>query len=273
MSERRNAENRNREKRSDPQESSDSIKENAMHSRIAVTVLMLLGIVSLTACAQRTQTKPVSQEASVPATKPAEAKAHDFDRWEKEISAYEKADREKMPAKGGVLFIGSSTVRMWKTLDKDFPGYNVINRGFGGSQIVDSTHFAERIIFPYEPKMIFLRAGGNDIHAGKSAKRVFDEYKAFVTKIHGRLPKTQIAYIALCPAPSRWAERDANKALNELVKEFSKNRPYLKYVETYDMSLTADGQAREELFLPDRLHFNAEGYKILADRVRPFMPK
>lgn len=244
-----------------------------MRSGIAAVTIVWFGIVLLAACAEQTQTQPSVQSVAAPATKPAEAKAHDFDRWEKEISAFEKSDREKMPAKGGVLFIGSSTVRMWKTLDKDFPGCNVINRGFGGSQIVDSTHFAERVIFPYEPKMVLLRAGGNDIHAGKSAAQVFEEYKAFVAKIHARLPKTQIAYIALCPAPSRWAERDANKALNESVKEYSKTRPYLKYVETYDMSLTPDGQAREELFLPDRLHFNAEGYKLLADRVRPFMPK
>lgn len=227
------------------------------------------GIVVLAACGERVRPQTPSQGGLASTTRPA----HDFDRWEKEISAYEKADREKMPPKGGVLFIGSSTIRLWKTLDEDFPRYNVVNRGFGGSQIVDSTHFAERIIFPYEPRMIFLRAGGNDIHAGKSATQVFEEYKAFVDKVHARLPKTQIAYIALCPAPSRWGERDANKALNELVKRYTRTRPYLRYVEAYDMSLTRDGQAREELFVADRLHFNAEGYRLLAERVRPFMPK
>ena len=249
------------------------MKGNRMRRGIVAVTVLWFGLDFLPACAEQTQTQPSAPSVVVPATKVAEAKARDFDMWEKEISAYEKADREKMPAKGGILFIGSSTVRMWKTLDQDFPGHNVINRGFGGSQIVDSTHFAERVIFPYEPKMVFLRAGGNDIRAGKSAAQVFEDYKAFVAKIHARLPETQIAYIALCPAPSRWTDRDANKALNESVKDYSKTRPYLRYVETYDMSLTPDGQAREELFLPDRLHFNAEGYKLLADRVRPFLPK
>ncbi len=99
--------------------------------------------------------------------------AEDLHRWEKEISAFEQADRTSPPPKGALLFIGSSTIRLWKTLTQDFPNHTVINRGFGGSQIADSTHFAERIIFPYQPRMILLRAGGNDIHAGKSSRTRF----------------------------------------------------------------------------------------------------
>lgn len=98
--------------------------------------------------------------------------AADFERWEKEIAAYEHADRTSSPPQGGLLFIGSSTIRLWNTLAQDFPQHRVINRGFGGSQIADSTHFAERIIFPFAPRMILLRAGGNDIHAGKSPELV-----------------------------------------------------------------------------------------------------
>jgi lysophospholipase L1-like esterase len=182
-------------------------------------------------------------------------------------------DRSTPPPKGGVLFIGSSTIRRWKTLQDDFPGRQVMNRGFGGSQIADSTHFAERIIFPYEPRMILLRAGGNDIHAGKSPEQVFADYRAFVHKVHARLPNTRIAYIATCPAPVRWEERDATKTLNALVEKYTRRHAYLKYIETYDMSVAPDGQPRRELFVADQLHFNAAGYKILADRVRPYLPK
>lgn len=87
---------------------------------------------------------------------------HNFAKWEKEISSYEQLDRTNPPPQRAVLFIGSSTIRLWKSLPQDFPKQNVINRGFGGSEIVDSTHFAERIIFPYKPRKILLRAGGND---------------------------------------------------------------------------------------------------------------
>src|SRR3954447_19918357 len=94
--------------------------------------------------------------------------AHNFDKWEREISAYEKSDRTNPPPKHAIVFIGSSTIRRWTTLATDFPAQQVINRGFGGSAILDSTHFAERVIFPYEPRIVVLRAGGNDLWAGES---------------------------------------------------------------------------------------------------------
>src|SRR5213079_3617807 len=87
------------------------------------------------------------------------AMPHDFARWEPEIAAYEKADQANPPPKGAILFIGSSTIRLWSTLHQDFPQHKVINRGIGGSEIADATHFADRVIFPYEPRQIFLRAG------------------------------------------------------------------------------------------------------------------
>src|SRR5947207_206800 len=109
---------------------------------------------------------------------------HDFSKWESEIAAFEQGDRTNPPPKGAILFMGSSTIRLWKTLARDFPDHQVINRGFGGSKIADSTHFADRIIFPYQPRAIFLRAGGNDIHAGKSSEQTFADFKEFVAKIH-----------------------------------------------------------------------------------------
>jgi lysophospholipase L1-like esterase len=205
-------------------------------------------------------------------TRPATTRAaHNFARWEKAIAAYEIADKANPPPKGGVLFIGSSTIRMWKSLARDFPEHTVINRGFGGSQIVDSTHFADRLIFPHEPKTVVLRAGGNDIHAGKSVEQVFNDYTDFVKTVRAKLPDAQVVYISMSPAPARWDERHANKELNERIRQFSEQTPGLKYVETYDTTLTPDGRAREELFIADKLHFNEAGYKVLAERVRPVL--
>ena len=198
---------------------------------------------------------------------------HDFGKWEKEISAYEASDKTNPPPKGALLFIGSSTIRMWKTLPQDFPNAKVINRGFGGSQIVDSTHFAERVIFPYEPSKVFLRAGGNDLWAGKSAEEVFGDFKEFVAKVHGKLPKTEIVFISLSPSIARWKQSDKEKAVNTMVQDFVKRNPGVKYIETYPLPLGPDGRPRSELFLADKLHFNAEGYKLLAACVRPFVEK
>lgn len=221
-------------------------------------------VTALPACSSM---KPAEKNNSA-ATQAAGVKEHNFARWEKEMSAFEAQDKVSPPAKGGIVFIGSSTVKRWKTLEADFPGLPVINRGFGGSQIVDSTHFAERIIFPYEPRMVVLRAGGNDIHAGKSAEQVYQDYRDFVKKVHARLPKATIVYISTCPTPSRWAERDATKTCNSLIESYSKRHRYLKYVETYDTVLGPDGQPRPELFVADRLHLSPEGYRLMVERVR-----
>ena len=197
---------------------------------------------------------------------------HNFDQWEKEIAAYEAADKTNPPPKGGILFIGSSTIRLWKTLAEDFPHHQVINRGFGGSEIADSTHFAERIIFPYEPKQVFLRAGGNDIHNGRLPDEVAGDFAEFVRVVHAKLPKTEIVYIPVSPAPSRWGENDKYRALNKKIRKIALHSPHTSYIDCYDVSLTRDGQARPELFVADQLHFNADGYKLLTERVRPYLP-
>jgi lysophospholipase L1-like esterase len=199
--------------------------------------------------------------------------AHNFEKWEKEISAYERMDVTNPPPKDALVFIGSSTILRWRTLAQDFPKHQVINRGFGGSEIVDSTHFAGRIIFPYQPRMVFLRAGGNDLWAGKSVEQVVADYKEFVARVHAKLPEADMVFISLSPSPARWTQRDKEKAVNTLIEEYTKQTPRLKYIEDYDMVLGADGKVRPELFVEDKLHFNAEGYKLLVERVRPYLPK
>ncbi len=203
------------------------------------------------------------------ATLRAEPAAHHFAKWEKEIGAFEKTDLAKPPPQGGVIFTGSSTIRMWTSLARDFPQVPVINRGFGGSEIVDATHFAPRIIFPYAPRAVYLRAGGNDLWAGRPVAAVFADFKDFVTTVHAKLPATDIIYISISPCASRWKQAGLNKELNQLIADYVKGQPHLRYIETYDIALGADGQPRPELFLGDKLHFNAEGYKLLAERVRP----
>jgi lysophospholipase L1-like esterase len=199
-------------------------------------------------------------------------KANDSSRWEKDIAAFEAQDKANPPPKGALLFIGSSTIVRWKTLAQDYPEHKTINRGFGGSQIADSTEFADRVIVPYAPRAVFLRAGGNDLNAGKSVDQVFTDYKDFVAKVHGKLPETNIFFISLSPSIARWKQADKEKALNVLIKDYIAGKPHLKYIETYDMVLGADGQPRAELFVEDKLHFNADGNKLLAERVRPHLP-
>jgi lysophospholipase L1-like esterase len=196
---------------------------------------------------------------------------HNFVRWEGEISAYEKMDATNPPPAGVFVFTGSSTIGRWKTLAQDFPGSPVLNRGFGGSEIVDATHFADRIIFPYAPSKIFLRAGGNDLWAGKSPEEVFADFQEFVARVHARLPASEIIFISLSPSLARWSQHDSEKAVNTMIADFVRQKSYLKYIETYDLPLGADGQPRPELFVADKLHFSPAGYQLLAERVRPYV--
>ncbi len=202
---------------------------------------------------------------------PGAETSHDFAKWEQEISAYEKSDLTNPPPRGGIEFIGSSMIRRWTTLAQDFPGRPVFNRGFGGSEVVDSTHFAPRIVFPYAPRVIFFRAGGNDLWAGKSPEQVFADFQEFTAVVHAQLPATKIFFIAWNPTPSRWKQHEQEKELNRRVKDFAGQTPHLKYIETYDLPLGPDGWPRPELFVADQLHFNAAGYQLLADRVRPYL--
>ena len=193
---------------------------------------------------------------------------HNFARWEKEVAAYEASDRTNAPLKGGNVFIGSSTVRLWKTLPQDLPSLQPINRGFGGSDIEDATHFADRIIFPYLPKNVFLRAGGNDLWNGKSPEEVFVHFKEFVEAIQTRLPRTEVTFISLSPSLARWSQAQREKKLNELIAAYVRSKSRVNYIETYDMPLGKDGKPRAELFVSDKLHFNEAGYKLFAERLR-----
>jgi lysophospholipase L1-like esterase len=161
-----------------------------------------------------------------------------------------------------VLFIGSSSIRFWKTLQADFPQYRVLNRGFGGSHIADCTHFAERIVIPYRPSVIILHAGSNDLAAGKSPEQVFADYKAFVAKAREALPDTPIAFLGINPTPARWSLADKQQETNRLIREYVAGKKGLAFIDDWDALLGPDGRPREDLHVHDRLHPNAAGYKI-----------
>lgn len=198
-------------------------------------------------------------------------KPHDFAKWEKAIAAFEAKDRTNSPPTNAILFVGSSTIVLWKNLTNDFPAHRVINRGFGGSEVVDVTHFADRIVFPYQPRAIFFRSGGNDIAAGKTPENVFADFTNFVAVVHARLPKVEIYFLAWNETISRWDKRDKEAVYNRLVKDYAATTPQLHFIPMDGMVLGSDGQPRPELYRSDKLHFSAEGYKLLVERVRPFV--
>jgi len=190
--------------------------------------------------------------------------------WEKAIQAFEEQDLKQKPEPGSVLFLGSSSIRMWNTAQA-FPETKTINRGFGGSQVADAVNFADRIAIPYKPRMVVFYAGDNDIASGKSADQVLDDFKAFVKKILMQLPETRIAFIAIKPSPARWKHFETQKKANSLVEEFAKSDERLDYIDIVKPMLGDDGQPRGELFQKDNLHLNADGYELWTQTVKPYL--
>lgn len=191
-------------------------------------------------------------------------------RWEKTIQAFEEQDAENAPPKGEIVFIGSSSIRMWKT-DEDFPEFTIINRGFGGSQTADSVEFAERIAIPYAPRLVVLYAGDNDIAAGKLPEEVFEDTKTFFALIHAALPKTRIAYIAIKPSLARWSLVDKMRETNALIRAHTETDSRLQFINIDSPMLGDDGKPRAELFLNDGLHLTREGYDLWNSIIRPYL--
>jgi lysophospholipase L1-like esterase len=204
-------------------------------------------------------------------TPPEQARTNAL-KFTKEIVAYEESDKTNAPPKHGIIFIGSSSIRRWTNLVTDFPKHPVINRGFGGSQICDSVTYAERLVFPHEPDQIIFYAGGNDIHAGKKPDMVFADFKAFVAKVHQKLPKTHIDFISIAPNPARWSEMDDVKALNKMVEDFTKTDKRLGFINVYPHMLGEDGMPKD-IYVADRLHMNPKGYEIWKGIVEPRLLK
>jgi lysophospholipase L1-like esterase len=194
-----------------------------------------------------------------------------FEKWEKAIAALEAQDAKSPPPSNAVLFAGSSSIRLWD-LKKSFSDLATINRGFGGSQIVDSTHFAPRLIHKQKPHTIVFYAGDNDLASGKSPAQVAADFKAFASAVHQELPRARIIFIAIKPSVARAKLFDKQKEANALIESFCKQDERLKYLDVVTPMLT-DGQPRAELFVKDGLHLNPMGYELWTKLLQPHLER
>lgn len=228
------------------------------HARFPLSILLML----LLSC----EALPAAEPAS-PAASPAVSR---FEKWEPSIRKFEEQDAANPPPCGGIVFVGSSSIRLWK-LEQSFPEMPVINRGFGGSQIIDSVHFAERIVVPYRPRIIAFYAGDNDTAQGKSAEEVTADFQKFADLVRCRLPGTRLLFISIKPSPSRWKLAAVQKDANESIRRICEQTPCLTYVDVWQPMLDSNGEPRAELFVADKLHLSAEGYRIWTEAIRPHL--
>lgn len=190
------------------------------------------------------------------------------DRWEKDITAFEAADRVTPPPRGEIVFVGSSTIRYWD-LAASFPEFKTINRGFGGSEMADSTRFVERIVVPYSPRVVVVYAGDNDMMNTPSEEIVI-QFERFVRAVHTKLPDTRILYIGIKPSLLRWGQVDRMRQANAMIRQFCERDDRLGFVDTDNAMLGWDEKPRKELYVADGLHLTPAGYQILNALVRPF---
>ena len=183
------------------------------------------------------------------------------EKWESEIKSFEEQDQLAAPEKQGVLFVGSSSIRMWD-LAKSFPDKHYLNRGFGGSKIADTTYFADRIVLPYQPRTIVMYAGDNDIAGGKTPEQVLEDFQRFVQLAHGKLAETRIVYIAIKPSIARWELVDKVRAANSLVRDYASGKKLLEFVDIDAPMIGDDGKPRADLFRDDGLHLSDKGYEL-----------
>ena len=216
------------------------------------------------------ETRVTAQQAASSAAREAPTGP---ERFARDIDTFRDWDEKNAAPADAVLFVGSSSIRLWSTA-VDFPDLPVINRGFGGSQIPDVLHYLDDVALKYRPAVVVLYAGDNDINSGRTPEQVLDDYRTFVGRIRAARADTRVVYIPIKPSIARWKLWPTMARANELVREYSDTDAALFYADVATPMLPADGSAPPaDLFVADGLHLSADGYAIWTAAVRPVIDR
>lgn len=196
----------------------------------------------------------------------------DPQRFRQEIEAFARWDAKNSFPRDAVLFVGSSSIRFWKS-HKAFPDYPVINRGFGGSHISDIQHYYDQVIGKYHPSLIVFCAGDNDIAAGKPVEQVVGDYRELTDRILRDFPDVELIYVPIKPSSSRWQFWPDMKAANRQTKAYNEQHSHLYYVDLARPLLNSEGKPNDAIFRDDHLHLNEKGYAIWNRLLKPKLHK
>jgi lysophospholipase L1-like esterase len=197
--------------------------------------------------------------------------AVDPDRWESAIQKFEAGDKVHPPAKGGIVFIGSSSIARWTNLAESFPKLRVVNRGFGGSELAESVKYAPRVVLPYAPRIVVLYSGENDLNRGVTPETVAGDFTKFYGLIRSALRDTRVVVIGLKPSLSRWKLRDEMRQTNRMIRTHCEANPGCVYVDPWPSMIGSDGTPKPELFVEDGLHMTPAGYAAWALMLEPHL--
>jgi lysophospholipase L1-like esterase len=192
-----------------------------------------------------------------------------------EIQHFKKQDSAHFPSKHAILFLGSSSFRKWEDVQKYFPGYTIINRGFGGSSFPDAIRYADEIVFPYQPRQVVIYEGDNDLASSAkiTADSVLNRFKALFYLIRKRLPNTNISFVSIKPSLSRQKLMPEMERANSLIQNFLKDKKNAAFIDVFHSMLDENGGPKKDIFLSDGLHMNAKGYAIWQKIIQPYLIK
>jgi lysophospholipase L1-like esterase len=218
---------------------------------------------------------PVGTDAALaprPAPTPTLASLAPTTRWDAAFAAFAAADLAAPPPEGAILFVGSSSIRLWDGLEGDFAVRKVVlKRGFGGSKLSDCVQNLGRLVVRYKPSVVLVYAGDNDLAAGSRPEEVLRRFAAFVDGVHRALPATRIDYISIKPSPLRASLLPEIRATNALIRDYVATASGVAYIDVFSSMVDADGQPRGELFAADRLHLNRDGYALWTSLIGPYV--
>jgi lysophospholipase L1-like esterase len=237
----------------------------ATAARLAILLPLALLLATFSAQAQ-----PAAAAADAA---PSPAQIASQIRWQGELAAFARADKVSPPAEGGVLFVGSSTIRFWAKLAQDFPQLPVvINRGFGGSTMADCSYFARELVVRYKPRHVLVYAGDNDLAEGHTPLQILESFARFANAVRAELPDTRISYISIKPSPSREKLLPQMRETNDIIGAYLNRLPNSEYIDIFTPMLGVDGRPRPELFRGDMLHLNDEGYRLWRGVIAAHLP-
>lgn len=192
-----------------------------------------------------------------------------------EVNQFLHNDSLKMPPKDAILFIGSSSFRKWTDVARYFPGYTIINRGFGGSQLPNLIYYADKIIYPYHPRQVIIYCGENDFDYDRSvsADTVFERFHTLFDMIREKLPETNIGFVSIKFSPSRKYAWEKIKKANSLIEDFLEEQSNAEYIDITKPMFDKNGKAITTLYLADQLHMRPAGYEIWKKQIQPYLLK
>lgn len=192
-----------------------------------------------------------------------------------EIHAFKTSDSLNPRPQNAILFLGSSSFRMWSDVQNYFPDYTLINRGFGGSCLTDLIHYANDIVFPYHPKQVVIYCGENDFVASDTITpaMVNSRFVELFDLIRNKMPDVKVTYISIKPSPSRWHLKEKFICSNKFIRKFLKKQPNTSFVDVWHKMLGRDKQPLSGIYLEDKLHMNPAGYSIWQKAIKPHLIK